>query len=101
MATSICPTHVQISEAQFEVAVYKLFSPVSQILASHLLYHRIPVQYPTPRVHLPQDITGRRLFLFQRAQGENNIWHDLSEEQKVRAYVIASLASTHVCRHTV
>ena len=95
------PMHVQISEAQFEVAVYKLLCPLSQILASHLLYHRLPVQYPAPRLHLPQDIACRRLFLFKRAQGENNIWHDLSEEQRVRASAIASLNSTHVCRPTV
>ena len=93
--------HWLIPEAQFEVAVYKLLRPVSQILASHLLYHRLPVQYPSPRLLLPQDIAGRGLFLFERAQGENNIWRDLSEEQKVRAYAAAPLDSTNVCGYTV
>jgi hypothetical protein len=27
------------------------------------------------------------LFLFERAEGEKNVWRDLSPEQKVRAYV--------------
>ena len=95
------PTHVQIAKAQFEVAVYELLRPVSQIRVSHLLYHRLPVQYPTPRLHLPQDIIGRRLFLFQRGQGENNVWWDLSEEEKVRAYAIAPLDTTQVCESTL
>ncbi|KAM0800334.1 3-hydroxybutyryl-CoA dehydratase [Usnea florida] len=80
-----------ISEAQFEEAVYNLLRPVSQIRVSHLLYHRLPVQYPSPRLHLPQDIMGRRLFLFQRGQGENNVWCDLSEEGK--ACLLAQSAS--------
>ena len=95
------PTHVQVAKAQFEVAVYELLRPVSQIRVSHLLYHRLPVQYPTPRLHLPQDIMGRRLFLFQREQGENNVWWDLSEEEKVRAYAVTPLDITQVCEFTL
>ena len=90
------PMHWLRSEAQFEVTVYKLLRPVSQIHASHLLYHRLPIQYPTPRLHLPEDIAGRRLFLFQRTQGENNVWRHLSDEQKVRAYAVAPLDTTKI-----
>ena len=95
------PMHWLIPEAQFESAVYKLLRPVSEILASHLLYHRLPVQYPSPRLHLPQDIAGRALFLFERAQGENNVWRDLSEEQKVRAHAAAPLDIVDVCGYAL
>jgi hypothetical protein len=81
------PIHIQVPEVKFEVAVYELLRSEPNILASHLLYYRIPVQHVSPRLDLPQDISGRRLFLFERAEGENNVWWDLSSEQKVCAYV--------------
>ena len=79
------PIHVQVPEVEFEVAAYELLRSEPNILASRLLYHRIPVQHVGPRLDLPQDIAGRRLFLFERAEGENNVWKDLSPEEKVRA----------------
>jgi hypothetical protein len=87
------PIHVQVPEVKFEAAVYELLRSESNILASRLLYHRIPVQHAGPRLDVPQDIAGRRLFLFERAEGENNIWYDLSPEEKVRAYVSHLLRS--------
>lgn len=45
------------------------------------------MQHVGPRLDRPQDIAGRRLFLFERAEGENNVWYDLSPEGKVRTYV--------------
>jgi hypothetical protein len=81
------PIHIQVPEVKFEVAVYELLRSEPNILASHLLYHRIPVPHVSPRLDRPQDIAGRRLFLFERAEGENNVWWDLSLEQKVCAYV--------------
>lgn len=73
------PIPVQVPEAMFEVAVYELLLSLEpQNLASRLLYHRIPMQHVGPRLDLPQDIAGRRLFLFQRAEGENNVWWNLS-----------------------
>lgn len=77
------PIQVQVPEVKFEVAVYELLRSEPNILASRLLYHRIPVQHVGPRLDPPQDIAGRRLFLFERAEGENNVWRDLSSEQKV------------------
>ena len=79
--------HKQVPEVKFEVAVYELLRSEPNILASRLLYHRIPVQHVGPRLDLPQDIAGRHLFLFERAEGEKNIWRGLSPEQKVRVYV--------------
>lgn len=90
------PVHVQIAEAKFEAAAYELLRSEPNILASRLLYYRTPVQYDGPRLDPPQDIVGRRLFLFERAEGENNIWHDLDPEDKAHllaqsAYIRASL----------
>jgi hypothetical protein len=88
------PIQVQVPEVKFEVAVYELLRSEPNILASRLLYHRIPVQHVGLRLDPPQDIAGRRLFLFERAEGENNVSRDLSPEQKVRAYVSNLLYST-------
>ena len=81
------PIDVQVPEVKFEVALYELLRSEPNILASHLLYHRIPVQHVCPRHDRPQDIAGRRLFLFEKAEGENNVWYDLSPGEKVRVYV--------------
>ena len=79
------PIEVQVPEVKFEVALYELLRSEPNILASHLLYHRIPVQHLGPKLDRPQDIVGRRLFLFERIEGENNVWYDLSPEGKVGA----------------
>ena len=73
------PINVQVPEV-------KLLSEPN-ILASHLLYHCIPVQHIGPRDDVPQDIMGRRLFLFERAEGENNVWFDLNPESQVHTYI--------------
>ncbi|KAF1817608.1 hypothetical protein P152DRAFT_487427 [Eremomyces bilateralis CBS 781.70] len=54
------PLAVQVPEAEFEVA--------------HTGAGRTP----------PRDITGRRLFIFERAEGESNMWEDLGLEEKAR-----------------
>ncbi|KAL2060466.1 hypothetical protein VTL71DRAFT_9497 [Oculimacula yallundae] len=76
------PASVQISKAKFEVAVYELLRTEPGISASCLLYSRIPVQHPGPRLDVPKDISGRRLFIFRRADGENNVWRELSPDAK-------------------
>jgi len=78
------PIQNQVPEAKFEVAVYELLCSDPNILASRLLYHRIPVQHVGLRLDLPRGLVGRRLFVFERAEGDNNVWGDLSSEQKVR-----------------
>ncbi|KAF8694423.1 hypothetical protein AX14_002043 [Amanita brunnescens Koide BX004] len=84
------PIGAQVSEVKFEVALYELLRSEPNILASRLLYHCIPVQHVGPRLDCPQDIAGRRLFLFERAKGENNVWYDLSPGGK-SARIRASL----------
>ncbi|KAJ9197698.1 hypothetical protein DTO164E3_5552 [Paecilomyces variotii] len=76
------PIQVQVPEVKFEIAVYELLRSEPNILASRLLYYRIPAQHVSPRLDMPQGIVGRRLFLFEKAEGENNVWQDLSSEQK-------------------
>ena len=86
------PIHVQVPEATFEAAVYELLRSAPQVMASRLLYHRIPVQHVAPKLDVPRDITGRRLFLFRRSEGENGVWLHLSAEEKVRACATAPLS---------
>ncbi|EJT79705.1 hypothetical protein GGTG_04789 [Gaeumannomyces tritici R3-111a-1] len=76
------PIDMQISEVKFEAAVYELLRSEPNVLASRLLYHRIPLQRDDPRLDRPKDIMGRRLLVFERAAGENNIWRDLCPEQR-------------------
>ncbi|KAK3380345.1 hypothetical protein B0T24DRAFT_191041 [Lasiosphaeria ovina] len=84
------PIHKQVPEVEFEGAVYNLLRSEPNILVSRLLYHRIPVQHAGPRLDLPRDIAGRHLFLFERVEGVNNVWLDLSREQ--RAHLLAQSA---------
>ena len=78
---------MQVLEANFEASVYELLRSEPNILAPRLLYYRVPMQHVGPRRDLPRDIAGRRLFVFERTEGENNMWWDLSPEEKVRVYV--------------
>lgn len=80
------PIQVQVPEVKFEAEVYELLQSEPGILASRLLYHRVPVQHEDPKLGRPKDIAGRRLLVFQRAKGENNVWRTLSPAQKVRVY---------------
>lgn len=77
------PVATQASEVLFEAAVYKILRFEPAIRASHLLHYRAPVQYPGPRHAIPWDLSGRRLFVFERAEGKNNVWNELSEQNKV------------------
>lgn len=73
----------QVPEVLFEAATYKLLRDESDVRASRLLYFRAPVQHPGPRISTPTDLSGRRLFVFERAEGVNNVWEELSADHKV------------------
>ena len=77
------PIERQAPEAVFEAAIYELLRPESDIRASRLLYYRAPVKHPGPRLAIPLDLTGRRIFVFERAEGVNNVWKDLGAKSKV------------------
>jgi len=78
------PIDVQVPDVKFEAAVYDLLRSEANILVSRLLYHRIPVQHDGPKLDRPQDIAGRRLFLFEKAEGDKDIWYELRPEEQVR-----------------
>ena len=74
---------VQAPEARFETAIYSLLQSESLIRSSRLLYSRVPVQHPDPKLTIPQDLRGRRLFVFEKSEGVTNVWTDLSPGCKV------------------
>ncbi|KAJ6779913.1 hypothetical protein PWT90_07828 [Aphanocladium album] len=76
------PIDVQALELKFEVAVYTLLRTEPAITSSRLLYHRVPLQHAAPRRRRPTDILGRRLLVFERAEGENNVWGNLGSDQR-------------------
>ncbi len=80
------PIHSQVAEVKFEAAAYELLSFEPNVLASRLLYHRVPVQHNSTGFGFPRDIAGRRLLLFEKAEGENNVWRSLSQDEKVREH---------------
>jgi len=77
------PIEVQAPGARFEVATYQLLQFTPAIRASRLLYHRIPIQYSGSRVTIPKDIVGRRTFVFEKADGVNNVWEELGSKEQV------------------
>lgn len=77
------PIHEQAKEAAFEVAVYNLLRLERNIWASCLLYHHIPILHPGPKLSIPQDLASCRLFMFEKAEGVNNIWDKLSAASKI------------------
>ncbi|KAH7405682.1 3-hydroxybutyryl-CoA dehydratase [Phaeosphaeria sp. MPI-PUGE-AT-0046c] len=76
-------TERQTAEVLFEAATYKLLQSESDIKASLLLYSRGPIDLPGPKAHIPSSIVGRRLFVFDRAEGKNNVWKELSADNKL------------------
>ncbi|KAK5996713.1 hypothetical protein PT974_02053 [Cladobotryum mycophilum] len=73
---------IQVNEVKFEAAVYALLRQEPSILASRLLYHHVPVE-KSIRTSPPPDISGRRLFVFERADVKDNIWRDISPHGKI------------------
>lgn len=74
----------QVPTTKFEAAAYELLQSQPSILASRLLYHRLPVEYPPPHVEMPGDIAGRRLLVFERADGVTIDWQAPRADQKVQ-----------------
>ncbi|KAI8629158.1 hypothetical protein F5Y19DRAFT_485069 [Xylariaceae sp. FL1651] len=75
---------------KFEAEVYELLQSEPDILASRLLYYRVSVRREGPKLGRPIDIVGRRLQIFQRTEGDNNVWRTLSPAQKA-VHIRASL----------
>ncbi|KAJ7175738.1 hypothetical protein C8R46DRAFT_1174511 [Mycena filopes] len=62
------PVDEQAAEVEFEAAMYRLLRGQPDVLASNLLYHRRPVR------QIPLDLLGRQIFVFEKAEGDNNVW---------------------------
>ena len=78
-----CPLDKQIREVRFEAAVYKILRSEPRTKVSRLLYYSVPELQEGVSLEPPRDIDGRRLMVFERAEGENNVWDDLSPAQQV------------------
>ncbi|KAL7924854.1 3-hydroxybutyryl-CoA dehydratase [Trichoderma austrokoningii] len=76
------PIDEQVPEVKFEAEVYKLLLPETDILVSRLLYYRTPKLHEGPKLERPDDNAGRRLFVFQRSEGENSVWKNLKLDQQ-------------------
>ena len=63
----------QVNDVQFEAAVYSLLEGNLDIRASRLLYFRVPVEHPDTKTAPPVDLSGRRLFVFEKAEGTTNV----------------------------
>lgn len=78
------PVDVQAAEVRFEGALYNLLQSEPDIRASRLLYFRAPVQQAASKPStVPLDLRGRRLFVFEKSEGANNVWKDLNSNNKV------------------
>jgi len=72
-----------LQELQFEVDTCALVQRVPAIVASRIVDYRAPVQSAAPHFGMPKDIAGRRLMIFEKAEGEHNVWRNLSPDGKV------------------
>jgi hypothetical protein len=77
------PVEKQVSEVQFEAATYKLLRSEPEIKASRLLYHRVQIQQTGSKLQRPGNLSGRRLMVFEQAEGVQNMWGEPSPDQKV------------------
>ncbi|KAJ6512153.1 hypothetical protein C8R47DRAFT_963396 [Mycena vitilis] len=78
-------------DEQFEAATYRLLRAHHGILVSNLLYYRGPVQRKTgDRTSIPNDLIGRQLFVFEKAEGANNVW---PVDAKKRLAILTQCAS--------
>ncbi|KAJ7126489.1 hypothetical protein C8R46DRAFT_59678 [Mycena filopes] len=85
------PVDEQAVEVEFEAAMYRLLRGEPDILASHLLYHRKPVQRAERSSgEIPLDLLGRQIFVFEKAEGGKNVW---PVEQNKRLAILSQCAA--------
>ncbi|KAL7939754.1 3-hydroxybutyryl-CoA dehydratase [Trichoderma chlorosporum] len=68
----------QICDVQYEAALNEISRSFTDLKISKLLYWRLPVQHTGLKQDHPKDILGRRLQVFERAEGEKEVWRGLS-----------------------
>lgn len=84
-------------ETKFEADVYNLLKDESSIKASTMLYHRVPKEYPGSHLEVPKDSAGRRLFVFEKPEGEINVWTELDPTNKVGPPVVSRRVFLNEC----
>lgn len=82
-----CAMKQQIKHDHFELATYSVLVTLGSPFSCKPLYHRDPIRKPRlfSFANSP-DISGRRLFIFAKAEGEHlhyGRWRALEDEQKV------------------
>jgi hypothetical protein len=63
--------------------VYSLLKGNLDIRASRLLYFRVPIERHGTKTAPPVDLSGRRFFVFEKAEGTTNVLWDLTAGAKV------------------
>ena len=84
----------QVPEVLFEAATYNLLRNEADIRPSRMLYYRAPVLDPGPKTQIPTDLSGRRVFVFERSAGNKDVWEQLDSEEKVYMYTIMDVVCT-------
>lgn len=77
------PLAAQVADVRFESAVYKLLDGAAEVHAARLLHSRCPRPSKKDDSSTSSELYGRRLFVFQHAEGEAEVWHELPELGKV------------------
>lgn len=75
-----------IAQCQFELAVYDMLQPFSDILGRYPLYHRVPERSRGEPRAVSDGLSGRCLLVFAKAEGERyeyTDWRALSAKGKV------------------
>ncbi|EED22309.1 conserved hypothetical protein [Talaromyces stipitatus ATCC 10500] len=76
------PVPMQISAAEYEIALYEALYPEAELRLAALLYNRIPELHEGIDDD-SKDIIGRRLCVFEAPEGRKNMWWELGPEDKV------------------
>lgn len=75
----------QLSDHDFEAAIYDLLRNDQQIRPAKLKYARSPRQHTESTQSAPSDLSGRRMFVFQKVEGDTNVFASLSTAQQLIA----------------
>lgn len=77
------PVHIQLSDANYEAALYEIFPSDTEVKLAPLLYNRVPRVLSGAPSQDPTDILGRRFCVFEAPEGFPNAWYELNADDKV------------------
>ncbi|KAF4448934.1 3-hydroxybutyryl-CoA dehydratase [Fusarium austroafricanum] len=78
----------------FEAATYEILQEDSDVPTDRLLYCRHPVQHELRKELIPDDMTGRRLMIFEMAKGQGRLWTKFDQQQRVGKSIVKKCVST-------